>query len=202
MRRLGAGALALACALLLGGCAISPNAEPHALPASQDPLIVVNTAPSTTIASGTSRTVPLRVYYFLDGTLQSVIRTVAEPFNTLSELDLALVLVSEDPTASEVREGITTYFSPLERQAPTVLSIDKGVATVDLDGSFNLLSGTELANAMAQIIFTITAVPNANIHAVTFMLNGVVFPGYSPSGRTLQPPLTRADYAALATTGD
>ena len=187
-------------ALTLSSCAVSTDATARALPASQDPLNLngLVAPPAATTPPARGHVAKYTIFFIFDGALFAVPRIVRTAAPAYFTIDTALDLLAAGPQAGETRNGVTTYFSPLEHSAPYVETIANGVATIELDNSFTLLSGRALADALGQIVYTVTYVPHAKVTGVIFLIGASPFAGYSPSGQILTPPVTRADYAAIA----
>jgi spore germination protein GerM len=183
--------------LALSACSIPTDSEAHALPSGQDPLNVLNTAPTDSEPPATStQTVTFMIFYIHGGILFPVRRSFHKPDSSIEALNYALDLLAIGPTGPEIHNGITTGFSPLENTPPVVTAYNptNGLADVALDQSFSIISGTPLAQAMGQIVYTLTSVHGVRVTGVLFTENGIAIDGYSPLGRLIPPPVTRADY--------
>ena len=77
------------------------------------------------------------------------------------------------------------------------LELESGVATVDLSSEFERgAEGTLLALRVAQVVYTLTEVPE--VLAVVFFVEGNHAPVLTGDGRLLERPVTRRDYSDLA----
>jgi spore germination protein GerM len=185
-------------ALALSACSIPTQGADHAV-GVQNPLTVLNSTPPGTVAPGRSPTTAYLIYFVFDGALFAVPRVAARSTEPgFGPLDEALELLFNGPNSDERREGVATYFHPLVQVAPVVTSLTDGIATIQLDESFTLLTGTALADAMGQIVYTVTGVTGTPVTGVEFTLAGSPFAGYSPSGAILEGPISRVDYESIA----
>jgi spore germination protein GerM len=197
-RRAGIAVLALV-ALGASACSIPAQSDDHAI-AAQNPLSVLNSTPPGTATPGNSPTTPVLVYFVFNGRLLAVPRAVPRAAPGKGALNSALNLLFTGPSGADRRNGLTSYFHPLDHVQPIVTNLStSGLATIELDESFTLLSGTALADALGQIVYTVTGVAGTTVTGVEFTLdNGAPFAGYSPAGTILTGPLTRKDYALIA----
>jgi immunoglobulin-like protein involved in spore germination/sporulation and spore germination protein len=73
------------------------------------------------------------------------------------------------------------------------LSIDHGVATVNLSKEFDLVAGSAAAvGRLAQVVYTLTQFPTVN--SVSFQIDGVPKPVFGSDGVTFDGPVSRDDY--------
>ena len=74
--------------------------------------------------------------------------------------------------------------------------------TLDLSEEFDTVTGDRLARAVAQIVFTATAIPGGNIARVAFRVEGEARNVNDDDGRSLSDPVSPNDYQEfLAVTG-
>jgi spore germination protein GerM len=74
-----------------------------------------------------------------------------------------------------------------------------GLATVDVAGTFGQLIGAAQIEAVAQIVFTATSLPGANVSGVTFELAGQTVEVPTDSGAQA-PVVNESQFQALAPT--
>ncbi|MGD0379342.1 MAG: GerMN domain-containing protein [Acidimicrobiales bacterium] len=185
----------VACGVLAGlaGCGVPVDREPAALSRHGIPFNLLAPTQSTTTPPTTPSPIEVPVQIFLlgpTGHLVSVSRDVS-----VSPPDLATVLraLLAGPTDTESAAGLQ---SALTTQT-TVLgaNIAGGTATVNLGGTFGQLVGPPQIQAVAQVVFTASALPG--VTGVTFELSGQ--PVEVPVASGAQVPLaTTAQFAALA----
>ncbi len=109
-------------------------------------------------------------------------------------LDDVLAALQAGPTAAETAGGVTSAI-PQSTGALTSRTLGN-VATVQLTNAFDTLTGSSEIEAVAQIVYTATAVPG--VRSVAFTLGGKAVDVPDQSGVLLAPPVTRSDYAFLA----
>jgi hypothetical protein len=134
---------------------------------------------------------PARVTVYFDGPngLVPVVRKVSSP----ASVQVALAQLEKGPSPSD---GGGDLQSPVSTVSPFVLKRQQnGVAYVSVPDSFTNLGGQEQIVAVAQLVYTVTAV--AGIGAVVLLVNGQLAQVPVAGGTLQQGPLTRADYAGL-----
>ncbi|HEY5026652.1 MAG TPA: GerMN domain-containing protein [Acidimicrobiales bacterium] len=196
-RRLRRGAITvvMACALITGvsACGVPVDTQPSALSRHGIPFDLLAPTQSTTTTTTAASPIAVPVQIFLigpTGHLVAATRTV-----TVSPPDLATVLraLVAGPTDPESAAGLQ---SALTSQT-TVLgaNIAGGTATVNLGGTFGQIVGPPEIQAVAQVVFTVSALPG--VTGVTFELTGQAVEVPVASG-ALVPVATTAEFAALA----
>ena len=186
----------IALGLFASGCSISVDAAPTQLNASHTAELALpppTDAPSASTGNGS----PFPVYLIRDGKLVAIQRYYNRPSPRT-----ALLALDFGPLTSEIRRGISTEIAYTPNAQVSWLSTNaSGIATVELDSQFeppNLI-GTHLAQAFAQIVYTLTA-PDApyGVKGVVFDLTGIHWPAYLPDGESrFNTPVSYVDYAAL-----
>jgi hypothetical protein len=192
-RRCAAIAALFACVVAAAGCGVPVDKEPTALSRHGIPFDLLAPTQSTTTVTTAPSPIAVPVQIFLigpTGHMAAVTRTVS-----VSPPDLATVLraLLAGPNNVESTAGLQ---SALTTQT-TVLgaNIAGGVATVNLGGAFGQLVGPPQIQAVAQIVFTASALPG--VTGVTFELSGQSVQVPIASG-ALVPVATTAQFAALA----
>ena len=183
--RFGAALLPLA----LLGC--SGLAEPSARPLPASDYVVTETS----IAPAASATVPppqaAAVVYLIrgDGVIGRARVVVAEP--TASEVIGALV---DGPTPSEasggLRSGLAVPVTIVEDVA-----LEPGSTVVSLSDELESLPGDEQILIIGQIVLTLAALEPSM--TVQFIRDGLPLSVVTPSGESVNRPVTRADFAPL-----
>lgn len=199
-RHLGVlGALG-ALAIGLGGCGVPTSPIAVGLP----PNLTVPPQGGSTTTTPTTTTEPpkvpsskeLQVYLVRrDGHLVPVPRPWTATKLTPT---VAVGLLAGPPTASEKN---LTNAVPSSPQVKIV--VNHSLARVNLDyASFSTLFGPTLYTALAQIVYTLISHVAFHINAIDFRLSGEGFGpipyNYTPSGATVNHPVTKSTYAALA----
>lgn len=168
--------------LLICGCGIPIDAEPQ-----QIQLVDLDSPVPEVEVEAELATVTL--YLVESGRLSPVTRDLPVPISP----DDQLVTLVEGTTRPESRAGLRTSIPP----GTEVLgvSVENGVATVDLSRGFANVGGEEEILAVAQVVLTLTSRPE--IEAVSFSLEGVPTDVPLPDGALSENPVTGSDYSAL-----
>ncbi|MHB8328838.1 MAG: GerMN domain-containing protein [Acidimicrobiales bacterium] len=188
--------LLAACLLLLpavvSGCGIPVDQGPTALPRSGVPFGLLEPSASTTTSTTIPAPVEVSVVIFImgpGGHLVGVSRDVPFP----APLTTILGALVDGPTNAEAAAGLQSAIPA--QTAVLSAAVTAGVATVDLGGTFGQLVGQAQIEAVAQIVFTATALPG--VTGVAFALSGQ--PVEVPVANGAQVPMaTRAQFTPLA----
>lgn len=184
-----------ACAVVVGlaGCGVPVDQQPTALSRHGVPFDLLAPTQSTTTITSVPSPIAVPVQIFLIGPTGHVVavsRTVS-----VSPPDLATVLraLVAGPTNVESAAGLQSAVT----SQTTVLgaNIAGGTATVNLGGTFGQIVGPPEIQAVAQVVFTASALPG--VTGVTFELMGQSVEVPVASG-ALVPVATTAQFAALA----
>jgi germination protein M len=98
------------------------------------------------------------------------------------------------PTEEERAEGVQTQIP--DGTELLGLSIDKGIARVDLTSEFESGGGSaSMSMRLAQVVYTLTQFPT--VKGVRFALDGETIDVLGGEGLVIDHPLTRKDYAEL-----
>lgn len=180
---------ALLCALTLA-CGIPTDSEPRPLAADRVPfgLLDPNPTPSSTPASPEGA-VTMTIYLVMHERLAPVSRDVPPPGGPEQALGELLAGVTREEAATGMRSAI----APATGARPVVVA---GEVRVDLTRAF-LIGGTkEQILAVAQIVYTLTALPG--LDSVSFTLAGRSVEVPAPDGTLRTGPLRRSDFASVA----
>jgi hypothetical protein len=177
----------------LAGCGVPVDSQPTALSRSHIPFDLLAPTQSTTTVTTAPSPIEVPVQIFLigpTGHLVAVARDVS-----VSPPDLATVLraLVAGPTDPESAEGLQSAVTA----QTTVLgaNIAGGIATVNLGGTFGQLVGPPQIQAVAQVVFTASALPG--VTGVTFELMGQSVQVPVASGAQV-PVANTSQFAALA----
>jgi sporulation and spore germination protein len=180
--------------VLLAACGIPVDRGPVSLSKRDVPFGLLD--PSTSTPSTTSTTGPspveVTVQVFLlspDGHLVAVSRDVAFP----APMTAVLGALVDGPTDAEAANGLQSAVP-----AQTVVqstTVTNGLATVNLSGTFGQLVGQTQIEAVAQIVFTATAL--AGVTQVAFQLDGTPVAVPAANGADVATS-SRSQYAPLA----
>lgn len=186
-----AALVALASAVaVLASCGVPSDPGPRSIPEDRVPfgLLADDTVPSTTTTPAGSTTVTV---YFVEGErLLGVSRDVTEPVT--AESLLAALLAG--PTAQEAERGLLTAIPPAA--AVTSTGVVGSQAQLELSRSFADVSGPNQVLAIAQIVYTVTALPG--IDQATFTLEGRAVEVPAGGGTLKSGPLMRGDFPTVA----
>lgn len=186
-----ATSLIVACGLFLAaGCGVPSDGSPRLLAEADVPFNLL--APSTTVVTSTTVPLPEPVTVFLVGAerLAAVGRQVSRPASVREALEALLTGPAEAEAAQGLRSAVNVQTRLLS------VEVQEGIALVDLTGAFATVSGQEQILAVAQLVFTATAVEG--VLGVRFALDGQPVEVPRSDGTLAQRPVGRADYAALA----
>jgi germination protein M len=163
---------------------------------------VPNSAPgegtTSTVTSGQTDTagtekgsMTFRVWFHRGEQLFLTTRT-AEPTRAVGRTAMEALLAG--PTDAERLEGIQTQIP--DGTELLGLSVDKGIATVDLTSEFESGGGSaSMSMRLAQVVFTLTEF--RTVQGVQFALDGEPIEVLGGEGVVIDHPLTRKDYADL-----
>jgi spore germination protein GerM len=181
---------ALALISVLSGCSVATQDTATPLPSR---LILGSTTTTTTTIPASQPTHQLEVYFLKDGRLFPVV----EDYST-DPLSQALEALGGGPTVYDSnRYGITTALDS-QSQIRSAGPISKsGVALIEVDSGFYTLPGESLEEAFAQVVFTVTGLPNGP-SSVEFLYNGSHLDALIPPAQLVKRAVTRTDYCTFA----
>lgn len=177
----GAALVAAALVVLAAACGVQPDASPRPLARSDVPYGLLEAGPntSTTVTTTPVPKVGSQVFFVAGTRLQPATRQVVDPPTVRRVLDALLA----PPSESEVAAGLRSAIPPA-----TTLGYSKSpnnVISVDLSPEFSRTSTPEQVLALAQIVFTLTEIPD--VAGVQFTLNGSPVEVPTPAGSTTGP---------------
>lgn len=193
MRRRGLLA-GVALGLLLAGCGVPIQAHPQAIPRNKIPygLLAGPHHGSRRLAAGAERTAA-SVYLVENGRLDEVARLLRSPLG----LPEALTALLDGPTRAEAAAGI---HSALGSHTSLQGAATRGdTAYVDLGDAFARITGHQRLLAVAQLVYTSTAVPG--VQDVALSIDGQPAEVPLPGGTVVGALLTRADFSSVAPDG-
>ena len=187
-RSAAAPAYAAILALVLSGCGLGVNASPNLVNPKQVPYGLLRPSPPTTAPTQPGQYVTI----YLQGPqrLVAVSREVPSPVSAAR----VLVALGNGPTSVEASHGLQ---SPISTAAPLSLwRLRTTSVTVNVTGAFTKLAGLDQAVAVAQLVYTLTALPG--IASVRIRINGKRAKVPTVKGTLSGAPLGRADYSTVA----
>jgi hypothetical protein len=162
----------------------SPTAAPLATPT---PAAAVT--PPTAEATATPAAELVVSVYFARGERLGVVRRAIPRTPQVGAAALAELLAG--PSVEERSIGFSSEIPPGTRLLG--LSVQDGVATVDLSGQFGQGGGSlSMMTRVAQVVFTLTQFPS--VQAVQFRLDGQPVEALGGEGLLLDRPLARDDF--------
>lgn len=185
--------LGFLCLLVLSACGVQ-SAEQVSTAGPDDvpfDLLAPGTSSTTTLPELTSR--PVTVWMVADDRLVTLQRTVARPVT----LERVLTALAAGPTEDEAALGIRSALTGARMGESA--HVTAGVATIDLIAEFGEAAPREQLLALAQLVYTATEV--SDVEAVSFEIDGTTIEVPKADGSLSGRPVTRADYASLASPG-
>ena len=182
----------LALAVLASACGVPTDASPNRLAASDLPASLTST-PTTTPGARHPVGALAQVYFVDADQLVARSRLVPGPRDVTGALGSLL----DGPTLPEAVRGISTDVSA----GTTVLAVhvDRGHAVIDLSAEFADTGGPDQILAIAQVVYTATAVPP--VTSVSFELSDQPVSVPAGNGTLVVGPVNREDYASLLAPG-
>jgi spore germination protein GerM len=173
--------LAALVAVLVAGCGVAPDDRPEE--------VTTEPAPASAVGTGTPGSGPLLTIYLVRGDeLTPVVRRTSTRTTAV-----ALELLVEGPTRAEAAAGIRTALAP--EVVGVVDTLPDGTLTLSLTRGFTGLTGGNQLLAVAQVVWSLTALPGTT--AVRFTVEGVPVEVPTDDGLTAS-PVERDDYASVA----
>jgi spore germination protein GerM len=157
LRRSATAAAAIA-VVVLAGCGVPLDREPR--PISQTTIAPAATVPTTVAPSGA----PTVSVYFLNGDRLEAQQYPVEGEATLGDA-LGFVLAAPPDDATSLRTSV-----PPDTRLRGVTVDEDGLATIDLSGEIDDVSGPTQKEAFAQIVFT--ALGFDEVQQVRFLVDG------------------------------
>ncbi|MEA2606626.1 MAG: hypothetical protein QOI00_1383 [Chloroflexota bacterium] len=177
----------------------SPDVTPAA---SDEPSTEPSEPPTGSSAPGGGPSAPpaggilVRAYFWLGGLpgSEGLIAVLREGPGTKSVATAAVNALLGGPLTGESNHSITTAIP--EGSKLLHLSIDNGVATIDLSAEFESGGGSaSVTTRLGQVVYTLTQFPT--VKSVVFQIEGVTRTTFGSEGVVLDKPVTRADYVSL-----
>jgi spore germination protein GerM len=191
--------LLVLCAAFLLGCSVPTNNQPVSVGPIFDDLLEPTTTTTTTSPDNPTREVTV---YFLrsssgDVTVVSVPRVVAVDAGPTQILN-NLFNVRPDGEQREAETDLTTAIPSSAELISAELVDGTGLLEINTRGLFGEdgLTGSELRNALAQIVWTATEI--RGIGEVRFQHEGTTRDPIIGNGETTEGAVTRRQYSELA----
>jgi len=176
---------------LFAGCGVQTDEAPRDISAEAVPFDLLaptsSSSTSTTIPTATA-TIPVYLVNSQDFLIEAR-RKVRMPV-TITDVVAALL---EGATDEEAQQGLRSAITAGTRLRSADLDLQTGVVVVDLTGGFaDVVAGAQRL-ALAQVVYTATALRTVN--GVLFELDGEPVEVPDGEGATKATPLSRRDYA-------
>jgi len=182
-------AVLLPVAVLVSGCGISVDATPAIVKSRDVPYHLLAPATTTTTQPGPQSEY---VTVYLEGPQRLV--AVSSALTPPVTVHSVLAALGTGPTSAQASAGLK---SPISTAAPlSETSDNNGVVTISVSTSFTKLAGQDQTVAVAQLVYTLTALPHVTF--IEIRIHGKLAKVPTANGTLSSGPLDRADYANLA----
>jgi hypothetical protein len=173
----------LAVVLVLAGLAVSGCDGGSDRPRATETTPTTSTAGTTTTPAQSS----VAVYFLRDGKVSPVRRAISA---TPAVARAAMGALLAGPTEKEAADGLASAIPPATNLRD--IAVADGVATVDLDGSFDDGGGSaSMLGRVAQVVATLTRF--STIQRVAFRIDGEPVEAIGGEGVMVDPPIGRAE---------
>ena len=178
-------------AALLASCGIPVDSQPHDITDRRTPSSVAS-AVSSTVAQN----VKAKVFFLATATTgrPDRLQTTLRPAEV--SLTSAIKELLKGPTIDEAKAVLTAI--PLETQLTSATQSAEGVAEINLTNTFFNAKGDQLVRAVAQLVYTASAIPS--VTQVRILVDGIPreWPRADGSRVSVNKALTVADFAELS----
>lgn len=184
-RRRGVRLWAVTLGVILLGCGIAPDADPRDIPLDQQRDLVRTDDAAATEGSGT------RVY-LLDAAAPgqaALLRSVGRDVPPTATAVLQALL--DGPTAGELERRLRTAIPP-DTELHSARFSSRTTLTVDLNETIFEATGSELVDAVSQLVFTATEVEG--VQQVELRVDGELQEWPRGDGTLVERPLTVFDF--------
>jgi hypothetical protein len=174
-------------ALFAGGCAIQPDSAPRDIPED----LQERETPSASAVGGPAQGSD-RIYLLAPDGSDAPLRTVQR--DTGGDAQTLLRELISGPNPAELESGYGSAVPPT--LVLRSVGVDDGVVEVDVNDALLDLSGGDLIDAVAQIVFTASEIPSAQ--SVLIRVDGATREWPDGSGAQHRGPLTTYDFIGYA----
>ncbi len=199
-KALAASLVALSVIVSAVGCGITADSQPDEINAADLPSDLLDpNPPSTTTIPGSTTTASVTVYFLTRQDevtrLTPVQRDVASAARSADRIKAVLT----GPSADEQQLGLISTIPTDTVLLDTTYVAADGELIVNLSGALFDVQGKELANAFAQLVWTMTEA--SDVRQVRFKVDGQAYRAPNAEGIEQDGAVTRGDYNSLAPTG-
>ena len=177
----------LAVTASLTACGVQPDAAPRDLP-EEERTIAIDVPPSGSDAAGANR-----IYLVAPGE-ERLLRSVPRQASTWAEL---IEILLDGPNPDEVADQYSTFI-PSSTELLSPPRTQGQMLTINLTGGITELSGANLAQAVAQIVYTASELDG--IETVQIRVDDEELAWPKLNGETTPDPLQIYDYPNLVVT--
>jgi spore germination protein GerM len=182
--------------LAVTGCGLSANDDPQAIEADDVPADILDPNPPTSTTLSDLPTGFVTVYLIAregDTTRVSPVpRDVANP----TSRGAAITALLEPTSDQEQRMSLSSSIPSDTVLLDTTFVQDDHELIVNLSGALFDIQGKELANAFAQLVWTVTELDG--VRQVRFKVDGEAYRAPNADGIEQDGAVTRSDYSAVA----
>jgi len=196
--RKAAASLVALCTIASGaGCGIAADREPKVIQAADLPADLLDpNPPSTTTLPGSATPASVTVYFLTrQGELTHLTPVQRDVASSSRAADRIRALLT-GPSADEQQLGLISTIPTDTVLLDTTYVPADGELIVNLSGALFDVQGKELANAFAQLVWTVTEVPG--VRQVRFKVDGQAYRAPNAEGIEQEGAVTRGDYNSLA----
>jgi spore germination protein GerM len=187
-RALRAAILVVTAAIALSSCGIAADSAPHIVNKNSVPFGLLRPSPTTTQATPPGEYVTI----YLEGAkhLVAVSRNLPAPVTVAAVLHA----LGDGPTSLQAAHGLQ---SPISTASPiTLWRARRTTVTVSVSSTFTKLAEEDQTIAVAQLVYTLTALPG--VESVKVRIAGKRAKVPTAKGTLSGGPLQRSAYATLA----
>jgi hypothetical protein len=184
VRRVAAVALLLA---LIAGCGVRADDRPQQLDAKDVPFDLL--APATNVPEANGEGVG-RAVWFVDN--NGLLARGERPIKGTVTVEAILKALLNGVTDAEANNGLRSNITA-GTKLRGIRGPSQGLVTVDLSGEILTVSREQQRLALAQVVFTVTGLPN--VDRVLFEIDGKPTKVPGRGDELTDQPLTRADFA-------
>lgn len=188
------GALVALLAVAAAGCGVPDSTRPEVIQDRDVPFQLLAPTASVTSTTQPGSVATARATIYLvdeEGELVSGEREVKSPATVVRAVEVLLQGPAEDEVG-RLSTAITSGTQLLDVDGPT-----DGLVTVDLSKELLDITGRQQILALAQVVYTVTALPN--VERVLFRIDGERREVPNGDGKLTSSPLGRGSYRALVT---
>ncbi len=195
LRRLLAVLLVLGLATGVASCGLNADDDPVAIPVEDLPPDLLDPNPPTSTTLSGSPTTSVTVYLLVRTGNTTRLTPVEREVEEVSSRDVINALLAP-PSREEQALGLISSIPADTALLDTEPADSNEQLVIDLSRDLFDIEGSELANAFAQIVWTVTELDG--VSQVRFRIDGESARAPNAEGTEQPGAVTRADYAALA----